>query len=40
VVDVQRSAPRIGITKAVDLDWRFTARGHRGVSRPHPTTAA
>jgi DNA-3-methyladenine glycosylase len=41
-VDVQRSAPRIGITKAVDLDWRFTARGHRGVSRPHPaaTTGA
>ena len=39
-VDVQRSAPRIGITKAVDLDWRFTARDHRGVSRPFPTTAA
>ena len=39
-VDVQRSAPRIGITKAVDLDWRFTARGHRGVSRPHPAAAA
>jgi DNA-3-methyladenine glycosylase len=38
-VDVQRSAPRIGITKAVDLDWRFTARGHRGVSRPHPAAA-
>jgi len=39
-VDVQRSAPRIGITKAVDLDWRFTARGHRGVSRPHPRSTA
>jgi DNA-3-methyladenine glycosylase len=39
-VDVQRSAPRIGITKAVDLDWRFTASGHRGVSSPRPTTAA
>ena len=39
-VDVHRSAPRIGITKAVDLDWRFTARGHHGVSRPHPTKAA
>ena len=39
-VDVQRSAPRIGITKAVDLDWRFTARGHRGVSRPHPAASA
>jgi len=38
-VDVHRSAPRIGITKAVDLDWRFTARGHRGVSRPHPAAA-
>jgi DNA-3-methyladenine glycosylase len=38
-VDVQRSAPRIGISKAVDLDWRFTARGHRGVSRPHPAAA-
>jgi DNA-3-methyladenine glycosylase len=35
-VEVARTAPRIGITKAVDLDWRFTARGHRGVSRPHP----
>ena len=39
-VDIQRSAPRIGITKAVDLDWRFTARGHRGVSTPRPTSAA
>jgi DNA-3-methyladenine glycosylase len=39
-VDVQRSAPRIGITKAVDLDWRFTARGHRGVSAPRPRTRA
>jgi DNA-3-methyladenine glycosylase len=35
-VDVVRSAPRIGITRALDLDWRFTAQGHRGVSRPHP----
>ncbi len=35
-VDVQRSAPRIGITKAVDLDWRFTARENRHVSRPFP----
>ena len=39
-VDVQRSAPRIGITKAVDLDWRFTARDHRGVSSPRPRTTA
>ena len=38
-VEVHRSAPRIGITKAVDLDWRFTARGHRGVSRPYPAAA-
>jgi DNA-3-methyladenine glycosylase len=35
-VEVVRSAPRIGITKAVDLDWRFSAAGHAGVSRPHP----
>jgi DNA-3-methyladenine glycosylase len=27
---------RIGITKAVDLDWRFCARGNRYVSRPWP----
>jgi DNA-3-methyladenine glycosylase len=30
------SGPRIGITKAVDLDWRFCARGNRHVSRPWP----
>ncbi len=35
-VAVVRTAPRIGITRAVDLDWRFTAAGHRGVSRPRP----
>jgi DNA-3-methyladenine glycosylase len=35
-VVVVRSAPRIGISRAVDLDWRFTAAGHRGVSRPRP----
>lgn len=39
-VDVQRSAPRIGITRAVDLDWRFTATGHRGISRPFPAAHA
>lgn len=35
-VDVVRTAPRIGITKAVELDWRFSVRGHPGVSRPRP----
>ena len=30
---------RIGITKAVDLDWRFCARGNRHVSRPWPSRA-
>ena len=31
---------RIGITKAVDLDWRFCARGNRYVSRPWPPRAS
>jgi DNA-3-methyladenine glycosylase len=35
-LDVVRSAPRIGLTRAVDLDWRFTAAGSRAISRPFP----
>jgi DNA-3-methyladenine glycosylase len=30
------SGERIGITKAVDLEWRFCALGSRSVSRPWP----
>jgi DNA-3-methyladenine glycosylase len=34
------SSTRIGITKAVELRWRFSAAGDRHVSRPWPEVAS